>query len=380
MHIVFITHEYPTIGQSNGGVGSMVKFLAEYLTANNILVSVVGVGYTHILGHSIENGVRLFRLPKASKAKFSALKNAVALNRKLSEIHKVDPIDVVETPELGLALLKKLKNVVYIIRMHGGHAFFSHAENRNKEFFKSFLERLSFFRADHIIAVSQYVRDRTFELLGYKNRKAVIIPNPLDLAKFKVDHLPVSIDGKILFVGTIVEKKGIRQLIQAMEMIVEKYPAAHLIVLGRKGKNPKTKEPYFPYLERQIPEIVKDKINFLGSVTQSEVINHIKEAAVCAYPSHMEAHPVAWLEAMGLGKPFVGSITGPGPEVIEHGVNGLLADPFSPEDIAEKVLYLLANPNVAKQIGANARKFVEQKYSLEIIGHKNIEFYRSITK
>jgi glycosyltransferase involved in cell wall biosynthesis len=89
----------------------------------------------------------------------------------------------------------------------------------------------------------------------------------------------------------------------------------------------------------------------------------------------MEAMPLAWLEAMACGKAVVASKTGPGPEIIEDGVSGLLCDPYDPKDIADKILTILKDPDLAARLGRNARKRVEEHFSPEVIIPKNIAFY-----
>ena len=101
-------------------------------------------------------------------------------------------------------------------------------------------------------------------------------------------------------------------------------------------------------------------------------------ASVCCYPSHMEAMPLSWIEVMAMGKGFVGSQLGPGPEIIKPGHNGLMCNPLSPEDIANKIIWMLKNKERAVELGKNAREFALSNFSLEKIGPKNLELYQSL--
>jgi glycosyltransferase involved in cell wall biosynthesis len=89
----------------------------------------------------------------------------------------------------------------------------------------------------------------------------------------------------------------------------------------------------------------------------------------------MEAMPIAWLEGMSLGKAVVGSKTGPGPEIIQDGMNGLLCDPYDPHSIAEKINLLLDNEELRHRLGKTARQTAIEKFSVNIIVEKNIAFY-----
>lgn len=349
----------------------MIKFIGEYLASKGIRVSVIGE--YHTTGKTIENGVHLYRYP-ITRRPFIPLKRYFRLNQWVRELHQSHEIDFIETPELGLFLLRKIKDITYVIRLNGGHHFFALAENRKKEFFKVLMEKFSFSKADKVLAVSAYVKNKTLELLGLE-KEVTIINNPVDTNQFKLAVPDEIIDKRIVFVGSVVEKKGIRQLIMAMPEIRRKHPTAHLIVVGRNANFPGTNQSYFPYLQKFLPAHHEDFITFTGGVPHNDVAKYIATAEVCVYPSHMEALPLAWLEALGMGKPFIGGKTGPGPEVVKDGETGLLADPYSPEDIAQKVITLFDDPSFAKRLGQNAYADVQQRFSIEVLGEQNLRFF-----
>jgi glycosyltransferase involved in cell wall biosynthesis len=89
----------------------------------------------------------------------------------------------------------------------------------------------------------------------------------------------------------------------------------------------------------------------------------------------MEALPIAWVEGLAMGKAVVASETGPGPEVIEDGVSGLLCNPHDPDSIAAALLRVLNDAPLRARLGAAARQRAEQLFSLEKLVHDNIEYY-----
>src|SRR5206468_802636 len=109
-------------------------------------------------------------------------------------------------------------------------------------------------------------------------------------------------EGLILFVGTVCEKKGVRQLVQAMPRVVQAAPHARLCVVGRDWKDPHTGESYTEGLRRQVPPGLEGQIEFKGPVENASLPDLMARASVCVYPSHMEALPVAWLEGLAMGK------------------------------------------------------------------------------
>jgi glycosyltransferase involved in cell wall biosynthesis len=88
--------------------------------------------------------------------------------------------------------------------------------------------------------------------------------------------------------------------------------------------------------------------------------------------------PIGWLEGLATGKAVVASKTGPGPEIIDDGVTGLLCDPSNPASIAEKVIRLLKDGDERRRLGAAARKLCEERYSLPDLVGRNINYYRQL--
>ena len=119
-------------------------------------------------------------------------------------------------------------------------------------------------------------------------------------------------------------------------------------------------------------------MNFKGAVPRDELDGHYAAAAVCVFPSHMETQGLVSLEAMLLEKAVVFSKYGPGPETIQHGVDGLLCDVYQPEDIAAQILRILENPDEAEAMGRRARRTVMERCDLAKVTAQNIAFYRSL--
>ncbi|UOK43796.1 MULTISPECIES: glycosyltransferase family 4 protein [Flavobacterium] len=378
MHICFITSEFPKLGFPHGGVGTFVATLGKSLAEKGIKVSVIGLNYTSKEEKETINNITVYRLAAKKVKGLQWLINSREIARKIEVIHKENRIDFVETPELGMAFLPKINGVKYVIRMHGGHHYFAKAENRPVEWWKAFQEKRSFKKADYIIAVSKYVGETTRDLLDLGKVPIQVIFNPIDIDKFFDASNEENIPQTILFAGSIVEKKGVRQLVESLEYLVDQFPNIRLLIAGRGGNLPGTRIPYLPVLEKSITDKTAKHIKFLGIVPNIEMPQIIAKAHICCYPSHMEAMPVAWLEVLAMGKIFIGSLTGPGPEAVKDGVTGILANPSSPEDIAVKIKWALEHSNECKLIGQSARLDIAERFSLETIVNQNIEFYKSI--
>ena len=214
-------------------------------------------------------------------------------------------------------------------------------------------------------------------LLNTPDRKFTTIYNPIDMEAFH-EASPEKVEqGNLLFVGTVCEKKGVRQLIQAIPHVKQKHPKVVLNIVGRDWFDPKTGDSYIEDLKQRFSENELNNVNFVGPVGHGEIPGYLERAQICVFPSHMEAMPIAWLEVLAMAKPFVASSTGPGPEAVNDGQTGLLCDPYDPQAIADKIMYMLDHPDEANEMGKSARRDVLERFSIDQLVDENVEFYRS---
>lgn len=381
MHICYITHEYPKIGFPHGGLGSFVKTISQELTKNGIKVSIVGINYENIYEETSENGINIYRLKKNKIKGLSWYFNSKSIDVKIKKIHNNNPIDVIETSELGLAFINKIESIKYLIRLHGGHHFFAESENRGINTWKGFQEKRSFKKADSFIAVSKYVKNHTEKYLSFNNKKVELIKNPINTILFSPLNFTV-IEHRIVFAGTVCEKKGIRQLIQAFGIVKTKFPKSTLEIYGRDWLH-SNGSSYMEMLKNvELPKLhhfAKD-INFHGAIDYDNIPNKYAEAEVCVFPSHMETQGLVAPEAMAMEKVVIFTNLGPGSETIIDFETGLLCNPFDINDISNKIMWVFNNKEKSFSIGQKARESVLENYNINKILKQNIGFYQYLIK
>ena len=381
MHICFLTNEFPKEGFPHGGIGSFVKTLAIALVKKNIKVSVIGINYTSNNETEVIEGVDVYRLKRSSVTGFSWYFNSKAINKKIEEINFKDCIDIVESSELGLAFIQKITSIKYIIRLHGGHHFFAESENRGISKWKGFQEKRSFRKSDGFIAVSKFVKEHTEKYLSFNNKPIAYISNPIDTNFFK-PIVGKEVKNRIVFAGTVCEKKGIRQLIQAFPVVKKEFPNATLEIYGRDWFFPDGSSYMKMLRENELTRLatMSKDIHFHGPIPYINIPLVYAEAAVCVFPSHMETQGLVAPEAMAMEKAVIFTKLGPGPEAIKEYETGLLCDPYNPQNIAENIIWIFANEKKAKEMGKEAREFVIEKYGLNGLIGLNIDFFQSIMK
>ena len=376
MHICFLCNEYPPA--PHGGVGTFTQTLGRALVRRGHQVTVVGIGAGRQVSNGSsydDHGVRVIGINGGRIPRIRAISSHVSLRSVLRRIHTESQIDVLEGPELCLSLLPRRFLGTKVIRMHGGHHFFCAELGHQRKPLRSWLERRSFRNADHLAAVSQHVAGVTSKLLGLRDQVIEILPNPVDTLRFAPQTSVTEVPFRILFVGTVCEKKGVRQLLLAMPSILERESRAHLQIAGRDWCDPFTGESYTEKMQQLASQIAPGRVEFLGATKNSDLPQLLSAASVCVMPSHSEAMPLAWLEALAAGRPLVVSKSGPGPEVVEDRVSGLLCDPHDPESIASCVSTLLSAPDMRQRLSQAARRRAVELFSVEAIVTQNEKFY-----
>ena len=378
MHICFLSHEYPL--WATGGIGSFIQTIGRGLVQAGHTVSVVGWSNLPNGDFIDDKGVAVYRLPAAKYLKKgSFIENAFKIRKKLSELHAKNHIDVVETEEKGLFFLSDRTPYKKIIRLHGGHYFFAESENRPINKWKGIQEVLSFKKADAFAAATQYVVNHTGKFLSMAGRPVKVINFPIDSSLFPQANASKSIKHKLVFAGTVCEKKGVRQLLQASFIVKEKFPDLTLDIYGREWLFPNGTS----YTQSIINEF-SDKsllhIKFHGPIKFAEIPSKYEEAELCVFPSHMETLGLVAPEAMMMGKPVLFSKTGPGPEIITHQETGLLCNPLDPEDIASQIIFALDNPDKMKIIASNGQKSAKEKFDTNKNIQDNIDFYEEVSR
>lgn len=374
MHIVFLCNEYPP--GPIGGLGAFVHTLAHALANTGHQITVLG--YYRIPATRVENdeGVHVIRIPHTGLAGMGFVINGLKLRRELRHRHAAMPVDLVEAPELGLSLLSPSSPGTKVIRMHGGHHFFQTTLGQQPKAWRSWLERRSFARADQLCAVSQFCADTTRNLLRLGSRPIEILPNPVDTERFHpLPEVPED-DGLIVFAGTICDKKGVRELVQAMPAVIAAVPHAKLKLFGKDWRNPATGRQFRDEYEGLIPTELSRHIEFAGPIEHGRLPHEYARAQVCVFPSHMETQGIVIVEGMAMAKAVVTSKLGPGPELITHGEHGLLCDPHQPGDIAAQLIRALQDASLCRTLGAAARQRAVTEFSLATLLPRNEAFYQ----
>jgi glycosyltransferase involved in cell wall biosynthesis len=262
-------------------------------------------------------------------------------------------------------LLSKLMRKKVVFHIHAG-AFYDFYQYECSRIMKWYV-RKTLNLADRVIVLSTQWSKKLSIMIEPARIK--VIPNPVDipLENYRIMAKDMQCI-KILFMGKLVEKKGVYDLISIAERLVVKYQNVKFVLAGT-GETEKIKiilkqkglEPYF-----ELPGWVENK-DF-----------YYKEADIFVLPSYVEALPMVILEAASYGLPIVSTTVGAIPEVIESKKSGFLLEPGAVEGFAEKLGMLLEDKEMRRRMGETARQQMTRCFAKEKISSQFAQLYLSL--
>jgi len=157
----------------------------------------------------------------------------------------------------------------------------------------------------------------------------------------------------VMFVGYDFERKGGRCLIEAFRQVKKSRPSAKLVIVGAEVR---VNEPGVEVVDR-----VRDK---------AQLSEMYRRANVFVLPAIYDPMPHAAMEAMSLEAPVVVSTECGTSDIIEDGKSGLIVPPGNSEVLADRLVSLLDDPQLAMKMGQAGAEIVRTKYSWEVVSRR----------
>jgi glycosyltransferase involved in cell wall biosynthesis len=198
-----------------------------------------------------------------------------------------------------------------------------------------------------------------------------VVKNGVDLDVFHPCAGWPADDGYILFFGRLVRQKGVEHLLRALCYVREKFPDAHLKIVGDGDYRNELEELC---AERKVAE----QVEFLGWVTGPDLVHLYQRARVVAIPSIYEPFGITALESLACRRPVVASRVGGLQENILHEVTGYLFEPKDELELAQWLMTLLSNPDLRQQLGEAGRDYLSSGgYTWPEIARHFVRWYES---
>lgn len=242
--------------------------------------------------------------------------------------------------------------------------------------------RMEYGRIWKILVASEELKRNTEKNLPAPPGRVEVLPYGIDLAKFdparaQTGWLRAKFNLRedqpvIGVISRLDPLKGQMEMIRAMPRILDKYPAAVLMLVG--GETPELRGQCLRELKAAAMAAgVAGSVIFAGETNNTA--QYLAGFTVYALPSKNETFSLGCLEAMAMGKAIVGTDSSGTPEMLGHGEYGLLAAPGDPESLAEKTLALLGDEALGKRLGEKARSAAMARYDKKLVMEKLSEIY-----
>ena len=233
---------------------------------------------------------------------------------------------------------------------------------------------LSMYLPDQVIAVSEVMRSEILEHVHLSPERVVTIRTGIDVGSFGRAQARAASreelglehgDLALVYAGRLAGGKGLEYLIEAVRQAVADEPGLRLVLMGEG--------PLAGRLQELVLEAgLSRQTIFTGF--RLDVPNLLAAADVFVLPSLTEGLPQSMMEAMAAGRAVIAASVGGVPEIVEHGVTGLLVPPRDSQALAEAILQLVKHPALRESLGANARAAALERFG---VGHM-IECYNAL--
>jgi starch synthase len=193
--------------------------------------------------------------------------------------------------------------------------------------------------ADVCIAASRFTVT-SLEQAGIESRQIVSLPLGADLAQFRFAERPRNGPFRILFVGGVGQRKGVKYLLQAFEQM--RGPGVELTLAGPL---PADMRPLAPY---------QGSVRFTGRLDQADIVREMQQAHVLVLPSVFEGFGLVIVEAMATGMPVIASSHSAGPDIIREEVDGYVLEPEDVDGLVDRLERLRVDRDRAMEMGVSA--------------------------
>jgi glycogen synthase len=376
MNICFICSEYPPA--LTGGIGIFIKTISEKLASRGHKIIVIGLyqDQNELIVMEKINDVSIYRIKKFTHL-FGWIRSRIFLQNFLGRLIKKYQISLIEDNDWDLSTaFLNLDDVPIVLRLHdpllGEYNSINDMHYLKRTFLKNIIKK-----SKKVVGVSQITIDSFTRLFNVESKEKYLkiyngVKPSNQILNFPKGRKKLS----VLFVGTLVEKKGIIQLIKAWKYVIKRYPDAQLNIIGKDGRY--NGISMIKYLEKLLGSNI-GSVFFHGHKSMTKVYEYYQKSYLVVIPTFYEAFSLVPLESMANGCPTIYTKLSSGPEIIKHGIDGLLVEPNNITEISDAICSLLKDEMYCKELSLNGQSRINNSFNYEVILEQNLNLYQSLT-
>lgn len=356
-----------------GGAQRQLAQLAPMIRSHGIDLRVFTRRYPNLPSSEVINGVSVTRLPAPGPKPLAGPLFIGSTLRALQQFkpHLIHAFSLF-SPLTTAVWAKRFWNIPVVVKiLRGGQL--GDIQRIQKKINGE--QRLASYRrhVDRFIAISSEIQSELTHI-GVSAQQQLALPNGVDVEgmtppgqeeKVALRHkLNLPKGPLIIYTGRFVPAKQLPQLLTVWQEVQRHCPEAHLLLLGDGPE------------EQKLRDMNPQRVIFGGR--KKDVTPYLQAADIFILPSANEGLSNAMLEAMATGLPVIATAVGGAPDIIEHGYNGWLINPQSPEEMTIALLTLIRKPELIAQLGRRGRRRMTEAYSLENIATQHVSLYQSL--
>jgi len=377
--------EYPP--RIIGGLARVVWALSKELAAQGLEVHVVTADHPGTLEHEMDGLVHVHRVKTQSDTTPDFVtwvsKLNVGLLQYAIKLHMEKPFDIVHAHDWMVTdaawVMKTGFGLPLVSTMHATEAGRMGGIHTDMQRYVNQMEWRLTFESWRVIVNSQHMFHELNRLFNVPPDKISIVPNGTDPSHFDFEfdpkplraHYAASHQPIVLYVGRLVNEKGVQIMLQAAPMVLSHFPGTQFVVVGTGY--------FMDDLRGQAHALgVDHNVRFTGYVSDEELLRLYKIADVVCIPSLYEPFGIVALEGMAANVPVVSSDTGGLRDFVEHMVTGVMTYTGDAQSLAWGLLEVLRNPDVADRIKKTAYEKVHTVYNWKSIAEATRKVYTSV--
>lgn len=385
MRILMLSWEYPP--KSVGGLAQHVYDLSCALVGIGEEVHVLTCGAPGIPDYEQVNGVHVHRFQTyqisaphfvtwIAQLNIAMLERAIPLFAELGGVHIIHAHDWLVA--YAARALKHAWRLPLVVTIHATEYGRNCGLHNDIQRHISDIEWWLTYEAWKVICCSQYMKNEVRHVFQVPDDKIRVIVNGVNPANFATRTIRVTRDQFaapderiVFYVGRLVREKGVQILLDAAPQILARHPQTKFIIAG--------KGPYAEELHRQAASLgIAQRVYFTGYV-DDEVRNTLYSwADVAVFPSLYEPFGIVALEGMAARTPVVVADTGGLSEIVEHGVDGLKFYPGNSRSLADMIIWLLQDRQLAQNLRQQAYRKVLEKFNWRDIALATRRVYQQV--
>jgi glycosyltransferase involved in cell wall biosynthesis len=262
--------------------------------------------------------------------------------------------------------------VATLCRLLGGpsYSFTVHGPDELEEFAANSLTEKAE-HAAHIVAISQYCRDRLMAYLpDHLHEKVKVVPCGLDLSDYPDPPSPPPMSSRLLGVGRLCPQKGQVEIPAAIATVAAQYRDLSIVLIG-DGESRAA-------VEREVSATgTGERVKLIGWRTNAEVKRRIGETRALLLPSHAEGLPIVIMEAFAMGRPVIATRIAGIPELVDE-TCGWLIEPGDAAGLAGAIAEVMAaNKTTLAKMGREGRKRVAARHDIDKIAPQLIALFEA---